>query len=195
MVGFFKGYAVKLKTIFYLTFMSITILLCFFKVGYPDFKGDVYSSSGEIYINRMFLEIEDGDTVIYKGDYIRFLGVDTPEIKNSEVGIFEDQPYGREAKEFVRRQIMQAKRVTFIPVGVDRYGRTLAHLFVDGYPLSLKIVEYGYGYETITSFGDNGFPDIAERILNAAKLHKKLPFENPWLWRKRHQIKHKGLKH
>lgn len=154
-----------------------------------DQNKNVFIHRGEILINKLYLEIEDGDTVVYRGDYIRFLGVDTPEIRNPDVGIYEDQPYGREAEEFTRREIMKAKTVTFIPAGVDRYGRTLAHLFVDGYPLSLKIVEAGYGYETVSSFGDNGFPDIAEKILNAAKLHRDLPFENPWYWRKKHQIK------
>jgi len=154
-------------------------------------KPQNYSSSGEIVINKLFLEIEDGDTVVYKGNYIRFLGVDTPEVRNPNVGIFENQPYGIKAKEFTRRQITEAKTVTYIPAGLDKYGRTLAHLFVDGYPLSLRIVETGLGYETISSFGDNGFPDIAEKILNAAKLHTKLPFENPWYWRKKHQIKKK----
>ena len=142
-----------------------------------------------VYINRLYLEIEDGDTIFYRRKPIRFLGVDTPEIRNPDVGIYEDQPYGRKAKEFTRKEILNADEVYYIPCGRDRYGRILAHLFVDGYSLSLKIVEAGLGYETVSVFGDMGFKELSKKILNASKLHRPLPFENPFYWRKRHQIK------
>jgi micrococcal nuclease len=132
---------------------------------------------------RLFLEITDGDTVVYMGRHMRFLGVDTPEVRNPSLGFWTDQPYGREAKEFTRRQIEEARRLTYLSDGEDRYGRLLVHLFVDGYPLSVRIVEEGLGYETVTVFGDNGFPEIAERILTAAALNPELPFEEPYLWR------------
>ncbi|MFW6139424.1 MAG: hypothetical protein ACOC7U_09660, partial [Spirochaetota bacterium] len=43
---------------------------------------------------RLFLEVEDGDTIVYMGRHMRFLGVDTPETRDPEVGIYIDQPYG-----------------------------------------------------------------------------------------------------
>jgi len=138
---------------------------------------------GERRMFRLFLEIEDGDTVVYMGKHLRFLGVDTPELRNPDLGFWVDQPYGREAKEFTRRQIMEARKLTYLFDGKDRYGRLLVHLFVDGYPLSVRIIETGLGYETVTVYGDNGFPDIAAMILEAAKLHPDLPFEEPYLWR------------
>jgi endonuclease YncB( thermonuclease family) len=138
-------------------------------------------------MHRLFLEVVDGDTVIYRRVTMRFLGVDTPELKNPELGFFEDQPCGREAKDFTRRELRSAKRVTCLRGGRDRYGRLLVHVFVDGYPLSLKIVEAGLGYETVSFYGDNGFPELAERILAAAGKHPELPFENPYLWRSKHR--------
>jgi endonuclease YncB( thermonuclease family) len=138
-------------------------------------------------IFRLFLEIEDGDTVVYMGSHMRFLGVDTPELRNPEVGFYLDQPYGREAKQFTRRSIREANRVTYLENGYDRYGRLLVHLFVDDYPLSVRIIEVGLGYETVSIYGDNGFPRIALMIMNAAKLHPDLPFENPYLWRKKNR--------
>lgn len=136
---------------------------------------------------KLFLEIEDGDTVVYRGEHMRFLGVDTPEIRNPDVGFYIDQPYGREAKEFTRRQIREAKQVTYSSDGYDHYGRLLVHLFIDGYPLSVRIVEVGLGYETVSVYGDNGFPQIARMILNAAKLHPDLAFENPSIWRRKNR--------
>lgn len=145
--------------------------------------------AGERRVFRLFLEIEDGDTVVYRGRHMRFLGVDTPEVRNPELGFWVTQPYGSEAKEFTRRQIRQAGRVTYMQDGTDRYDRLLVHLFVDGYPLSVKIVEAGLGYETVSVYGDNGFPEIAAMILEAAKLHPELPFENPYLWRSRNRAR------
>ena len=145
------------------------------------------SQTGEQKMKRLFLEIEDGDTVVYRGQRMRFLGVDTPEIRNPELGFWIDQPYGREAKEFTRRQIRGARHITYVSNGVDRYDRLLVHLFVDGYPLSLMIVEAGLGYETVTVFGDGGYPEIASMILDASRLHTHLPFENPYLWRKKNR--------
>jgi endonuclease YncB( thermonuclease family) len=138
-------------------------------------------------INRLFIEVVDGDTVVYKGQFMRFLGVDTPEIRNPEHGFYTDQPYGREAKNFTRMEIKKAKRVTYIADGYDRYGRLLVHIFVDGYPLSLRIIEEKYGYETVSVYGDNGFPDIALRIIDASKLAGKPPFENPYIWRRKNR--------
>jgi endonuclease YncB( thermonuclease family) len=138
---------------------------------------------------RLFLEVEDGDTIVYKGIHMRFLGVDTPEIKNIELGFFRDQPFGREAKNFTRAQLRRTKRITYIADGYDRYGRLLVHVFVDEVSLSLKIVEAGLGYETVSVYGDNGFPEIAEDILKASRLHPELPFENPYLWRRKNRAR------
>jgi len=163
------------------------LLVVLFLAGCKPSNG--VSNNGEKRIYRLFLQVEDGDTVIYRGVYMRFLGVDTPEIRNPDVGIYTDQPYGRKAREFTRRELKRAKRVTYIADGYDRYGRLLVHIFVDGYPLSLKIVEAGLGYETVSVFGDNGFPVIAKKIIDAGKLHGKLPFQNPYIWRKINQKK------
>ena len=145
------------------------------------------AENGRTKINRLFLEVVDGDTVVYRGVQMRFLGVDTPEVKNPEHGFFRDQPYGREAKNFTRMEIRKAKKVTFSADGYDIYGRLLVHLYVDGYPLSLRIVESGMGYETVSVYGDNGFVEIADRILEASKGAGELPFENPYLWRRKNR--------
>jgi len=161
---------------------SLLILALFIFVLPACFAGDTDHTEKRIY--RLFLQVEDGDTVIYRGTHMRFLGVDTPEIANPNVGFYRDQPYGQEAKQFTRTELREARRVTYRADGSDKYGRLLVHIYVDSYPLSLKIVEAGLGYETVSVFGDNGFPEVAERILQAARRHPDLPFQNPYLWRK-----------
>ncbi|UCB47341.1 MAG: thermonuclease family protein [Spirochaetota bacterium] len=164
--------------------ISVLILIFIFSSCVSE---DISERREEKIINRLFIEVVDGDTVVYKGQFMRFLGVDTPEIRNPEHGFYSDQPYGREAKNFTRMEIKKAKRVTYMADGYDKYGRLLVHLFVDGYPLSLRIVEEKYGYETVTVYGDNGFSDIAERIVEASKLVGKPPFENPYIWRRKNR--------
>ncbi len=159
------------------------LILCFCTVE----SAGQYAEERRIY--RLFLEVEDGDTIIYRGVYMRFLGVDAPELKNSDLGFYFDQPYGRKAKEYTRMELKKARRVTYMADGYDRYDRLLVHIFVDGYPLSLKIIEVGLGYETVSVFGDNGFPEIAEQILKSANLHPELPFENPYEWRKKYRVR------
>jgi hypothetical protein len=165
--------------------LIIVSLILFFALLYSPIMGEGTEGSKRMY--RLFLEIEDGDTVVYLGNHMRFLGVDTPELRNPEVGFYLDQPYGREAKQFTRRSIREAKRVTYLVNGYDRYGRLLIHIYVDDYPLSVRIIEAGLGYETVSIYGDNGFPRIAEMIMKAAKLNPDLPFENPYLWRRKNR--------
>ena len=170
-----------MKYVRIVTFVILAIIL------HSCVSEDVSERREERIINRLFIEVVDGDTVVYKGQFMRFLGVDTPEIRNPEHGFYSDQPYGREAKNFTRMEIKRARRVTYRADGYDRYGRLLVHIFVDGYPLSLRIVEAKYGYETVSVYGDNGFPDIARRILEASKLAGELPFENPYIWRRKNK--------
>lgn len=165
-------------------------ILSFFLLTFCSYGADTSSPDKEgERIYRLFLEIVDGDTIIYRRVHMRFLGVDTPEIRNPDNGFYFDQPYGRKAEEFTRMEIRKAGKVTYKSDGYDRYDRLLVHVFVDEYPLSQKIVEAGLGYETVTAFGDNGFPDIARNILKASKLYPDLPFEKPYLWRRKNRAK------
>ena len=172
---------IKVRLVRYSTVIFLIFIL------FSCVSEDVTQRREERTINRLFIEVVDGDTVVYKGVHMRFLGVDTPEIRNPEHGFYWDQPYGREAKNFTRMEIKRAKRITYMADGYDRYGRLLVHIFVDGYPLSLRIVEEKYGYETVSVYGDNGFPDIARKIAEASKLAGELPFENPYIWRRKNK--------
>ena len=73
--------------------------------------------------------------------------------------------------------------------GRDIYKRRLAHVFVDGELLAIKLLGYGLAYENVRHFGDNGFPDLADQIMKAADAGPKPAFEPPHVWRKKHQHK------
>jgi endonuclease YncB( thermonuclease family) len=145
------------------------------------------SYPGAVVIRVQDIRFDDGDTFTVKETPIRFLGIDTPEIQHPAVGIFEDQPFGRAAADSTRAIVSRARVVELAYDGRDIYNRRLAHVFVDGELLGVKLIGYGLAYENVRHFGDNGFPDLADRIIRAADAGPKPEFEPPHIWRKKHQ--------
>jgi endonuclease YncB( thermonuclease family) len=147
--------------------------------------GAVYPGAKAVTLDR--IEFDDGDTFLLDGKPVRILGIDTPETASPGVGIMEDQPYGPEAAAFTEALLAGAARIELAFDGRDTYGRRLAHVFVDGELLAVKLLERSLAYETVSHFGDNGFPDLADRILAAADAQPKPAFEEPYKWRRKHQ--------
>jgi endonuclease YncB( thermonuclease family) len=145
------------------------------------------SEANLIRMNRLAIRPDDGDTFFYKDVTIRILGIDTPEIIHEEHGIYEDQPYGREAARLTIQLLRKAKTVEYLPFQPDKYGRLLAHIFVDGELLSIHLIRAGLAYENVSFYGDNGFPDLAQRILQTAQESPRPLFEKPPIWRRKHQ--------
>ena len=144
---------------------------------------------GLIRIDRSGIRPDDGDTFFYKDLIIRILGIDAPEIIHREHGIFKDQPYGRKAAAMTADLLKKATVVEYLPFQNDKYGRLLAHVFVDEELLAVHLIRAGLAYETISYYGDNGFPELAERILKVAQESPRPPFERPYRWRRKHQKK------
>lgn len=131
------------------------------------------------------IEFDDGDTFSVKGKPIRVLGVDTPEIAHPEIGMPEDQPYGVAASESTRAWLARAHTIEYVPDGLDRYDRRLAHVFVDGELLAIRLLKSGLAYETVSHYGDSGFPDLAQQILDVARRSPKPDFEPPYKWKRK----------
>ncbi|HAH07814.1 MAG TPA: hypothetical protein DCM05_15040 [Elusimicrobia bacterium] len=152
--------------------------------------------ASRIALNKEYIHLLDGDTIFYgpkrgKKRNLRILGIDTPEVRHYPAGKFEDQEYGQKVKAYVRGVISRADKVEALLCGEDIYQRTLAHVYVDGQLLSVKVLKRGYAYETVSHYGDNGLPELAQEILDAAAAGPKPLFENPYLWRKRMWSKEK----
>ncbi len=89
----------------------------------------------------------DGDTIVVEGvGTVRLIGVDTPETVDPRrpVGYF-----GREASDFTK-QLATGKRVRleFDQDRTDRYGRTLAYVYLqpENLLLNAEIIRQGYGF-------------------------------------------------
>jgi len=67
----------------------------------------------------------------------------------------------------------------------DPYGRTLGYLFLNGKNYSVLIVRARLAAESVSHYGDNGFPDEAQAVLEAARAAGPVPFEMPHEYRQR----------
>lgn len=90
--------------------------------------------------------VVDGDTIIIENnEKVRLIGVDTPETvhPNKPVGYF-----GKEASAFTKRMVEGKKvRLEYDWEMKDKYGRTLAYVFLDdGTFLNAEIIKQGYGF-------------------------------------------------
>lgn len=91
--------------------------------------------------------VHDGDSLkLSDGRKIRLIGVNTPEVarKNKPA-----EPFSDEARRFLEGEIKQAGNRIGLIYGkqrTDRYGRTLAHLFLpDGTNVTRKLLREGLG--------------------------------------------------
>ena len=86
------------------------------------------------------IAISDGDTITVLKDKrqfkIRLHGIDSPE---------KGQAFGNKAKQFTSDMVF-GKTVTIKPTDTDRYGRTVAWVFVDGNNLNEEIVRAGFAW-------------------------------------------------
>lgn len=90
----------------------------------------------------------DGDTIeIEGGERVRYIGIDTPEIRRRGRRGWEyrPEPLAEDAKEYNRRLVMGRRvRLEFDVQERDRYGRLLAYVYVDGTLVNAELVRQGY---------------------------------------------------
>jgi micrococcal nuclease len=95
---------------------------------------------------RTVVRVVDGDTLVLDGDErVRLIGVDTPESVDPRRPV---ERYGKKASAFTRR-LAEGKRarLAFDSERQDRYGRTLAYVYLeDGTFLNAEIIRQGYGH-------------------------------------------------
>ena len=94
------------------------------------------------------LRVIDGDTVeLADGRKVRYIGIDTPEVRKRDNGHWVKAPdyFALEAME-ANRRLVEGKPVEleYDVQPRDRYGRTLAYVYVDGVFVNAWLVEDGY---------------------------------------------------
>ena len=90
----------------------------------------------------------DGDTIeLANGDLVRYIGVDTPEVRRrqGERWVEDPEPFGREATEANRRLVEgRLVRLEYDVQPRDRYNRWLAYVYVGDRMVNAALLEDGY---------------------------------------------------
>lgn len=108
----------------------------------------------------------DGDTAHFsKVGNTRLLYVDTPESTN------KIQPYGKTASNYTCSKLKNAKKIQLQYDGTkkDKYGRTLAWVWVDGRLLQKDLIQKGY----VKGFYDYGTYSYEKSLVSAQKIAKQ----------------------
>lgn len=93
------------------------------------------------------IRVVDGDTIIVNTDErIRFIGVDTPEVKDPRKPI---ERFGPESSEKTKSLLIDTGKICLIAdsIGdeIDKYGRTLAYIFTeDGLDVNAELLHTGF---------------------------------------------------
>lgn len=99
------------------------------------------------YSNIKVINVIDGDTVrLSNGELLRYIGIDTPEmrIKHGGTFVYSPQPFAKEATQ-LNQELVGGKfvRVEFDVEKRDTYRRLLGYCFIDEMMVNKKLVEEG----------------------------------------------------
>jgi micrococcal nuclease len=121
---------------------------------------------GTGYVTRVI----DGDTIVLSnGEYVRYIGIDTPEMNPEE-------PFAREATQ-ANRDLVEHKTVRLEKdtSETDRYGRLLRYVYVDDKFVNLELVHLGLAEAKAYP------PDTNHQlVLDAAEVEARLAGRGMW---------------
>jgi len=127
------------------------------------------------------LRVVDGDTIILNGEKIRFIGIDTPELKQTCLQDGQKIYCGVNAKILLIKKIGN-NPLKCIRAGKDVYKRTLAECFVNNESLSKFLVRNGYAF-AYRKYSAKFIKD--EEFAKVKKIGMwAMTFQYPWDFRK-----------
>ncbi len=117
-------------------------------------------------------EIVDGDTIHVKvGNrevVIRLYGIDAPEKKQS---------YGKASTAAIKKAL-QERNVHIVPIEQDKYGRTVAQVYLNGVSVSKLMVQHGYA-KVFTKYCKQDVCRDWKQLENEAREQKTGMWFNP----------------
>jgi micrococcal nuclease len=124
---------------------SIIFIIIVTVVAFQFFKASVWKRDNNILVSRVI----DGDTIeLSNGLRVRYIGIDTPELREKEPGggwAYKPRPYAEEAREF-NRDLVEGKYIK-LESDVqkrDKYNRLLAYVYNEDMMVNLEMVRQGY---------------------------------------------------
>ena len=133
------------------------------------------------HVKSQELRVVDGDTIHLNGEKIRFIGIDTPELKQTCVKEGLTEPCGVTAKEILIKKIGNNK-IECNNEGKDQYKRTLAECFVNDKSLSSYLVRSGYAF-AYRKYSKKFIKDEDYARINRLGMWS-MKFEYPWDFRR-----------
>lgn len=98
--------------------------------------------------NYKVKDVVDGDTLrLYNGQIVRYLGVDTPEVRErrGSTWIYSPEPFAVEASNFNRSMVSgKTVRLEFDSRHDDKYGRWLCYVFNGDVMVNEELLRSGY---------------------------------------------------
>jgi endonuclease YncB( thermonuclease family) len=105
------------------------------------------------YVDSGQLFVIDGDTVVYRGYHLRFLGIEAPELRAPCMG---ERLLAQQARQAVVQDLANARSVQlrfyytksarygdYRVRAIDKYGRALVDIFVNGQSLAQTLIDRG----------------------------------------------------
>ncbi|HGH5471486.1 TPA: thermonuclease family protein [Staphylococcus pseudintermedius] len=122
--------------------IAIVVLIFQYINGDGPFKKSSTDVRGESYLVKRVI---DGDAIIIDKDgqdeRVRLIGVDTPETVKPNTPV---QPYGKAASNFTKKHLTnQRVRLEYDREPKDKYGRTLAYVWLGDEMFNVKLAKEG----------------------------------------------------
>ena len=163
-------------------------------LGGPAFSAPVEADSGHDFSAKVVVVL-DGDTVLiarkresHAGSSprvrragglvkIRLAEIDAPE---------KDQAYGSTSRSSLAEMVLH-KQIQVHTVAIDKYGRTVAQLEVNGLSVNEEMVRRGMAWEYSHYHSDRRYISLEKEARQARRgLWAQSDPVPPWLWRLRH---------
>ena len=149
----------------------LLVLLSFFGGSYYEkqkIKSSSYPAPSSIPSNQSLsvVEVSDGDTFkLSDGKTFRLYGVNAPEVK---------EPFYEEAKTFTQNLVL-GKEILFEQEAnykIDKFGRELGYVFVDGVNLNIELVRNGFA--RVVLYEKRAKIKYQDELLSAEKTAKEM---------------------
>ncbi|EKF6163689.1 thermonuclease family protein [Staphylococcus pseudintermedius] len=132
----------KITTGVLILVIAIVVLIFQYINGDGPFKKSSTDVRGESYLVKRVI---DGDTIIIDKDgqdeRVRLIGVDIPETVKPNTPV---QPYGKAASNFTKKHLTnQRVRLEYDREPKDKYGRTLAYVWLGDEMFNVKLAKEG----------------------------------------------------
>jgi len=127
--------------------VAVIIVVAIGAIYFPElFAEEEETPSRSDLIPVELVKTIDGDTIKIKYEgkeqNVRYLLIDTPETNHERLG---KQPFGQQAKDRNTELMNSGKLEIEFDIGerVDKYGRLLAYIYIDGVSIQEKLLEEG----------------------------------------------------